>query len=276
MKLFPKIFLPTLLILTVIFLNPVLLFFSKHLLPKPPIYPFNPSEEVKIATVAGKIKYSVDYTIVLVGDSMTERLGNGDELKGYLSLYYPNKTFEILNYGFGATNILSLPDRLTTATFMKREFRPILDIDFDLLLIESFGYNPLSELSLEQGLRKQSEMLDISLNLIDSAQKKARVAFFTTIAPNKDIFSKGIVELSATQRSSWVKERNRYIENHTAYAKTHQLPLIDIYHSSLDLFGNGKSIYIDSQDNLHPSPTGIFFISQQLASGISKLQLLKN
>ena len=100
---------------------------------------------------SARVKYPVDYTIVLVGDSMTEVLGNSDELRKYLDEYYPNKTFEVLNYGFGSTNILSLPQRLTEKTFHGREFRPITDIDFDLIIIESFGHNPLSDLPLKEG-----------------------------------------------------------------------------------------------------------------------------
>ena len=34
-----------------------------------------------------KIKYPQDYTIILVGDSMTEVLGNSDELRKYLKEY---------------------------------------------------------------------------------------------------------------------------------------------------------------------------------------------
>src|SRR5579884_2430437 len=45
--------------------------------------------------------------VVLLGDSMTERLGNSDIIQKYLSVYYPNRKFLILNYGYGATNILS-------------------------------------------------------------------------------------------------------------------------------------------------------------------------
>ena len=83
-----------------------------------------------------KVKYPQDYTIVMVGDSMTEALGNSDELKKFLSEYYFGKTFEVLNYGFGATNILSVFDRITKETEHGRKFRPIEDIDYNLILLE--------------------------------------------------------------------------------------------------------------------------------------------
>ena len=58
------------------------------------------------------IKPSRSYTLVFVGDSMTEYLGNFDEMQNYLGKYYPKDKFLLLNYGFGSTNILSVPDRL--------------------------------------------------------------------------------------------------------------------------------------------------------------------
>src|SRR6266550_1373112 len=72
-------------------------------------------------------------TFVFVGDSMTEYLGNFDELQADLNKYYPNKqsfsaskTFLLLNYGFGSTNILSLPDRIEKeSTHAGRVFQPI-------------------------------------------------------------------------------------------------------------------------------------------------------
>jgi hypothetical protein len=73
----------------------------------------------------GKIKYPQDYTIVLLGDSMTEALSNADEIRGYLNEYFPDKTFEVLNYGYGATSVLSAGQRLTQTHYANRDFRPI-------------------------------------------------------------------------------------------------------------------------------------------------------
>ena len=33
----------------------------------------------------------------------------------------------------------------------------------------------------------------------------------------------------------------------------------------VDFFGNSKSIYIDQKDHIHPSPTGVLFISKEIA-----------
>src|SRR5690349_21243015 len=53
------------------------------------------------------------YTIIMVGDSMTESLGpNADKLREYLKINYPNKVFGIYNLAKGSTNILSVQEIL--------------------------------------------------------------------------------------------------------------------------------------------------------------------
>src|SRR3972149_11027182 len=116
--------------------------------------------------VKEKVKYPQDYVVVMIGDSMTETLGNSDEIKKFLSEKYPGKTFEVLNYGFGATNILTVLDRITRETEHGRKFRAISEIDYDLILIESFGQNPLSHLGLENGLKRKAEDLDKIVNIL--------------------------------------------------------------------------------------------------------------
>ena len=84
------------------------------------------------------------YTIVMVGDSMTEALGpNADKLREYLKIHYPNKVFGIYNLAEGSTNLLSLQEKID---------KDILSREFEVILIESFGYNPLSGYSLEGSL----------------------------------------------------------------------------------------------------------------------------
>lgn len=215
-----------------------------------------------------KIKYSQDFTIVLLGDSMTESMGNSDELRMNLSNYYPKKTFEVLNYGFGSTNILSVQKRLESETFFKRSFRPINDIDFDLILIESFGNNPLSEFPLEEGLQKQNEALDNMVKTIQENNDHARIVFVGTIAPSKQHYAEGVTDLTPDVREKWANERIAYIQNHLNYAKTHNIPNIDIFSKSLYSDGNVNLDYLDSADYIHPSPKGIYLISDEIAKFI--------
>lgn len=220
-----------------------------------------------------KVKYPQDFTIVLVGDSMTERLGNSDELRADFKKYYPDKSVEVLNYGFGATNILSVPERLEKETFHNRAFRPILDIDFDLIIIESFGHNPLSQFSLEEGLKKQTETLDQITKLIQNSNPRAKIAFLATISPNRKKYALNNVDLTTENREKWAEERIAYIKNHISFAQAHNIPLINVYEKSLNKEGDGNLEYISKADYIHPSPTGVYLISEEIAKAIFNSQL---
>jgi len=212
-----------------------------------------------------KVKYPQDYTIVMIGDSMTETLGNSDELKKFLSDYYKGKSFEVLNYGFGATNILSVMDRITKETEHGRKFRPIEEIAYDLVLIESFGQNPLSEYGLEEGLRKQTEELNKIVSRLKETNPQGKIIFVAAISPNSKSFAQNQVDLTEEVRAQWVAERLAYIKSHIQFARDNNIPLINIYESSLLENGDGNPDYINTEDFIHPSPKGIIFISSQIA-----------
>lgn len=239
--------------LGIFFLNPLL---SLERIFAGPIYQikkvFNPQ------TIAPKDTY----TVVLVGDSMTDYLGSLDELKKYLKEYYPNKQIDILNFSVGSTNILTLPDRLQNLTnYNGKISEPILNTNFDLILIESFGHNPISPLS------KHNEVMDQARRMIKDRQPKARIILMATIAPHGDRYAEGVANLTTEERIKWARERASYIENHIEYAKSNKIPLINIYEQSRD-------DYIDTKDFIHPSPTGIGFISREIADFIFKKRLL--
>jgi lysophospholipase L1-like esterase len=215
-----------------------------------------------------------NFLFVLVGDSMTEALGNADELAANISGYYPGKTLDILNYGYGSTNILSVPDRLTQWTNHNRQYQPILDIDSSMIILESMGNNPLSDYPLSEGLKKQTETLDQIVKLIHDKRPQTKLVFMATLAPNKQIYGQGAFDLSPTQRAQWVSDRDAYIKNHMSYAKSHNIPLIDVFDDSKDQNGDGKPEYFDDATHIHPSPKGIIFISHEIADFIYKNHLI--
>ncbi|MBI2334291.1 SGNH/GDSL hydrolase family protein [Candidatus Daviesbacteria bacterium] len=202
------------------------------------------------------------YTIVLVGDSMTDYLGSGHELKKYLKNYYPNKQIDIANFSVGSTNILTLPDRLQNLTnYNGRISEPILNTDFDLIIIESFGHNPIPQLS------QHNEVMDQARQMIKQRQPWARVVLLATIAPHADRYAEGVANLTTEERREWAKERASYIKNHIDYAKSHKLPVIDAR-------GGGNIDYINTNDFIHPSVTGIDFLSREIADFIFKNRIL--
>lgn len=212
------------------------------------------------------------YTIIMVGDSMTESLGpNADELRKSLKIHYPNKVFGIYNLAKGSTNILSLQPLLEADVIPSREF--------EVILIESFGYNPLSNLSLEHGLKKQNEALDKAVGTIRMKKITAKVnsiiVFVATIAPNKDNYGKGAVDLSQEKRAEWANERTAYIKNHIEYARLNNIPLINIYDKSLDKEGiTGDLHYIEGGSFIHPSKAGIELISKEIADFLFNNRIL--
>lgn len=209
------------------------------------------------------------YITFLVGDSITEALGlNAQGLREKLLALYPQHEFVTYNYGYGATNILSVNDRLTKDTMHKgSQYPPILKQGFDLIILESFAYNPLSD-STGQGLEKYKKTLDETVRLIIKEKPDAVIALMTPIAPNKENFAKYNYDLSPEERLNWVNERVSYIEAFIEYAKSKNLPLINVYEKSLTTSGNGDLKYIDSHDYIHPSVEGKILIEKTIADFI--------
>lgn len=231
----------------------------------PPATPFDP-----FPYRAPAIPQKRSYLTVLIGDSMTEALGvNANQLRLDLIKLYPNNEFVNYNYGFGSTNILSLPARLSSGgTYLGKTYPPILTQGFDLIIIESFAYNPLSELGLEEGLQKHAEVLDASIKQLIKSHPESVIALMTPIAPNRATFAVGTVNLTPAQRQQWVTERLAYIQKHIDYAKEKNIPLINVYEKSLMKNGDGNPKYINQNDHIHPSKAGIELISQTIANFI--------
>lgn len=240
---------------------------KQSLKPPPPFKKLENIQGISVGSESGKVKYPNDYTIVLLGDSMTETLGNSDELRGYLNEYYPDKTFEVLNYGYGSTNITSARERLTQTSYHAgRDFRPIMDIDFDYLIIESFGHNPLSQFPGEEGIKEQNKVLDDIYSLVATQSGREKLIFMSTIGTDKTTYAKNSQkDLSPKVRKQWAVERDRYLENHLSQAKFYGLRSIDIYHASLNANGDVKKYLVREDDSIHPSPTGVLFISKKIA-----------
>ena len=217
-----------------------------------------------------QVKPAKTYTIVLVGDSMTDVLRLGENnLRSYFKKFYSNKFVNILNYGFGGTNILSLQDRLEKQTkYLETIYPSILDKKPDIILIESFGNNPLSQFPIDLGLKKQEEALDIFMKTVQEGNSGSIIIFMGSIAPNKKKFAEGVLNLTSIQKEKWVYERDAYIKNHIKYAKKHNIPLINIYEKSFDKNGDGDLKYISKYDYIHLSSEGIYFTNKEIANYI--------
>jgi lysophospholipase L1-like esterase len=212
---------------------------------------------------------------------MTYALGiHGGKLSEQLNTLYKStpghQHIVIDNYAIGSKNILYLKTELTTSkTDSGETLNPVTSTHPDLILIESFGYNPLSQLGISNGLKKQTETLSDTMNFITAKLPHTAVMFVATIAPNKETYAENEQPGSSiTDREQQAQERTQYIQNHIAYANAHNIPLIDIYDKSLTSDGDGNPIYIEPSDHIHPSFEGIDFISNEIANNIYASQIL--
>jgi lysophospholipase L1-like esterase len=215
------------------------------------------------------------YKIAMIGDSMTAALGpHGGSLSDYMnSLYKKNaqdpQRIIIDNYA-KSSNILAVNNELTQKTTINEyTFGPLLSENYDLILVESYGYNPLSQFGIDDGIKQQNLALDTLMKTLITALPHADIVFVATIAPNKENYAKATQpSYSAADRAKLAAERIAYIKNHIDYAKSHNIPLINIYQASLTQNGDGNMVYINPTDDIHPSFAGIDFISHAIGDFI--------
>jgi hypothetical protein len=216
------------------------------------------------------VKVKRAYLTFLIGDSIMASLGkNANSLRLDLIKRYPEHEFVNYNYGFGSTNILSVPERLhKQTTYLGENFPAVNDQTFDLIIFDTFAYNPLSQYPLQEGLKKQTETFDAVIKETILNHPNSVVAIMTPIGLSKDHFAQGVYNLTPEARKQWVEERQAYIDNAITYAKNKNIPLINVYEKSLKENGEVNMDYISSQDYIHPSTAGINLISQTIADFI--------
>lgn len=213
------------------------------------------------------------YDIYLIGDSMTHAFGpRGGQFNEILSKAYPGTFFEISNYAQANESILLLPALLGQPVQADHDLllKPILEGDPDLIIIESFGYNPLSQLGTVEGLKKQNEVLTEVMTTLTNRFPNTTIMFLTAIAPDKKTYGANITHASADQRWAQAEERIEYITNHRDYALAHNIPLIDAYQESLDGQGDGDTKYINPDDNIHPSAEGLALMGRVMTKRITE------
>lgn len=230
----------------------------------------NPSEVPVFPYQIPKIQTQPSYRIVLVGDSMVAALGaNAQPLRQSLLGLYPKHEFVGYNYGIPSQSITILPQLLSQGgSFESGDYAPILNQGFELIIIESYGYNPLSDLPLEKGLFRHRGILEASVEKIIRQKPDSIVAIMATIAPSQEYFATGVHDLSAQERKSWADERIAYIKNAIKFANENNLPLINVYERSLNENGKVNLSYISKDDYIHPSQEGIDLIARTIADFI--------
>lgn len=218
-------------------------------------------------TLAKKDKYN----IYLIGDSMTHAFGpRGGVFTEILSKAYPGIFFEVSNYAQANQSILLLPQRLTQQVQADKDLllKPIIEGEPDVIIIESFGYNPLSQFGKEEGLKKQEEVLTQVMTTLTNRFPNTVILFLTAIAPDKKTYGLKVTNSTPDGRWTQAEERIEYITNHRDYAREHNIPVMDAYQESLDASGDGDTKYINPDDNIHPSAEGLALMGRAMTKKI--------
>jgi hypothetical protein len=209
-------------------------------------------------------------TIALLGDSMTDTLGpDAPALKKMLESAYPHINFIIKNYGVGGTNIEYGITRITSGyTYLGNNIPSLVSQNPDIVVVESFGYNPFSfdEGAIDKHWTSLATVVDKLRNNIPGV----KIVIGATIAPNATVFGDGAPGLSFDQNAKNHKVAiiKQYLDNAVKFARSQHLPLADAYHPSLDSSGNGKLMYINQGDHIHYSDAGRTFFGQKIADAI--------
>lgn len=231
------------------------------------------------ASIATRTARKRAWTVTLLGDSMIDTLGPvGSGLAQRLNAIYPNATFTIINHGVGAENIDSGLRRLTNGySYLGLGRNAVVSEKPDVIVIESFGYNPFPQADINDALTTHWLRLAAMVDTVHQQLPETKIVIAATIAPNWDVFGDGAPGISFTPegKRTKVEEIKKYLENTIAFAKSQSIPLADVYHPSLDTNGNGKLGYINGGDHIHYSDSGRALFSQTVANTIIGNKLLE-
>ena len=194
---------------------------------------------------------------------MTQTAGDGcPALTAELATEYPDKKFEIINQGVGGTRVGYGLWRLTNEyKIEKKKFPPLVSLNPDLVILESFAYNNATDGLLgDEGLE---HFRDMHCKIVDTIREKTKadIIFVVTIAPDVDHFIESVPCFYNTPKSilrSMAEERMRYLEEAIKIADDLSLPLVNVYAATLDAKDAGTPLrtFITPEDWIHPGPKG--------------------
>lgn len=217
------------------------------------------------------------YKIAAIGDSMIDTLGpNLGGLDILLSGKYPQTQFNLYNYGVGATNIEYGLTRLSADyNYLGRDIQSLISLQPDIVVIESFGYNPFSDQN--GALDRHWLAMGKFCEVIKSSLPHARIVFAVTIAPSARTFGDGApgIAFGPQDKADRTSTIRSYIENTIAFAHSQGYPLADAYHASLDGDGTAREEFINPGDHIHYSDAGRSLMAQKISTAIISAGLLE-
>lgn len=211
--------------------------------------------------------------VAVLGDSMVDVLEPGmPYLEEKLETYFFAHDFDIYNCGVGSSDMEYALERLTNSyEYKEMQFPPVLSLNPDVLVIESFAYNNFGY--GQEGLDKQWLLIAQMIDRVREVSPSTRIILATTVGPNSKIYGDGISGIHWNQAQKLIKAETvrKYLDNMVNFADSQGYPIADTYHASIDVAGEGRPVYINSDDNLHPSRNGKELFCNQVFKEIKKV-----
>lgn len=217
------------------------------------------------------------YIIAFLGDSMIDTLGPGlPAVASRLKSEYPGTDFTLLNYGVGGTNIEYGIQRITNNyNYLGNDIAALESRNPNIVVLESFAYNPFPD--ADGGINRHWIALGNAVSTLKTAIPGVKIMIAATIAPNSKVFGDGAAgiafgEMDKIQRTEIIKA---YLDSTVKFATGEHLPLVDVYHASMDGSGDGLIQYINPGDHIHYSDAGRSLFAQKFTDALVKSRLLE-
>ncbi len=213
-------------------------------------------------------------TVAVLGDSMVDVLQPDlPQLHSALRNYYSGADLQLFNFGVGASDLEYAVERLTNDyEYLGSKYPSVLSVKPDVLVIESFAYNNFGY--EKSGLDKQWMLIGDIITKTKKLSPDTQIVLAATIGPNSTIYAKGVdgIEWNQAERLVRTETVRKYLENIINFANSQGYPIADAYHASIDSYGEGKPVYINAQDKLHPSGPGGELFCKKIADAIAELE----
>jgi len=232
----------------------------------------SPKPTIKPQTIGGDGQV---ITIAVLGDSMIDSLGAGiPDLEKSLAQYFPQKKFNIINYGVGASDLEYALYRLkNNYRYLDTVHPSLLSLKPDIIVVESFAYNNFG--NTQNGFDRQWLALGAITTEIKTNLPNTKIILAATIAPESSRFAVGSgTTYTAMEKIEKTKTIKLYQKNLLNFATSQKFPLADAFTPSLNSKNEGLSQLINDKDNLHPSALGSQFFCDTLAKTIFDQGLL--
>ncbi len=216
----------------------------------------------------------INLKLALYGDSMTEYLHTPPRiLAALLQERRPDLTFDLLNYGVGATRAELVLYRLRYEFWHGRQrMLPLPVLQPDVVVLESCAFNNSNDqqAGIDNFARIWDEIYDTCRQLAPQARFIPVLTIPSSPQPpaekaNRLFFHAG-PEIFAN-RHHW---REIYQQRFIEWITDHGLPLVNVRRAVLDMESRGtpRMNWI-AADGVHPNPAGVELISTAIADAVS-------